>query len=179
MPLKEQDSDIKDIIPPLELADPNITIFIFSAIAVSFIILTINPLLTWLKIRKKRAPDKSKDLRKEAINKLHNLKMKVNTLSIKEVAFEVINSIRPYLQEKFGSISSTLTTNEFFTHFGDKAKEVLGSKEYASLLSILSQCDRLRFSSSHFSNSERETLINESLELARNLPKINANSSTD
>lgn len=179
MPLKQQDSDIREIIPPLELSDPNITIFIFFACIVSFIILTIHPLLTWLKIRKKGAAYKARDLRKEAINKLHNLKIKANTLLAKEVAFEIINSIRPLLKEKFGSSALTLTTNEFFTYFKEKLKEVHGDKQSTSLERILSQCDRMRFSSSHISNSERETLINESLELARNFPKINGNSTTD
>ena len=179
MPLKEQDSDIREIIPPLELSDPNITIFIFSACIVSFIILTIHPLLTWLKIRKKGAAYKARDLRKEAISKLHNLKIKVNTLPAKEVAFEIINSIRPLLKEKFGSSALTLTTNEFFTYFKEISKYVLGDKQYKSLVEILSRCDSLRFSSSHISNSERESLINESLEFTRNFPKINGNSTTD
>ena len=54
MPVKKQDSDIKDIIPPLELGDTDITVFIIFGILVSLIILIIDPLLTWLKIRKKR-----------------------------------------------------------------------------------------------------------------------------
>ena len=105
--------------------------------------------------------------------------MKVNTLPAKGVAVEIINSIRPLLKEKFGSSALTLTTNEFFTYFKEKLKEIHGDKQSTSLERILSQCDRLRFSSSHISNSERETLINESLELARNFPKINGNSTTD
>ena len=80
MPVKKQDSDIKDIIPPLELGDTDINVFMNFGILVSLIILIIDPLLTWLKIRKKRAADKPKDLRKEAINKLHNLKMNFNSI---------------------------------------------------------------------------------------------------
>ena len=179
MPVKQQDSDIREIIPPLELSDPNITIFIFSAFILSFIILTIHPLLTWLKIRKKEGGNKPRDLRKEAINKLYNLKIKANTLPAKEVAFEIINSIRPLLKEKFGSSALTLTTNEFFTYFKENSKDVLGDKQYKSLGEILSRCDSLRFSSSHIRNSERESLINESLDFALNFPKTNGNSTTD
>lgn len=179
MPVKKQDSDIKDIIPPLELGDTDITVFIIFGILVSLIILIIDPLLTWLKIRKKRAADKPKDLRKEAINKLHNLKMNFNSLPAKEVGFEIINSIRPMLQQKFGSSALILTTNEFFTYLEENAKEVLDVNQSESLERILSRCDRLRFSSSNISNSERESLITESLELARNFPKTNENSTTD
>ena len=117
MPEMEPIPDIKDIIAPPEVIDPNINFFLIIGIIIGSIILLAYIFLYWLKIKTTLSPEELTDQRKKALDQLHKLKLDHTKISTKEVANIIISSIRPVIQSKFGNLSLSLTTEEFLIQF--------------------------------------------------------------
>ena len=179
MPEMEPIPDIKDIIAPPEVIDPNINFFLIIGIIIGSIILLAYIFLYWLKIKTTLSPEELTDQRKKALDQLHKLKLDHTKISAKEVANIIISSIRPVIQSKFGNLSLSLTTDEFLIQFKAYSKNLLGDESSDALIDILNDCDRLRFSPNNENNSERENLIIRTIKLVRKFPKKDENSSTN
>lgn len=171
--------DIKEIIPPPDLNDPNIILLIVVGIIIGSIIILSHLIINWLKLRVPNKTIKNNDYRKRAIKELHDLKLNFSKISSKDLASEIIRCIRPFIQSKFGIISSSLTTEEFITYYKEYSTQVIGFKFPEELTELLNSCDQLRFSPNNGNNSERENLIINSIKLVRSFPEINENSPTN
>ena len=170
--------DIKEIIPPPDLNDPNISLLIVVGIIIGSIIILSHLIINWLKLRVTNKTIKNNNYRKRAIKELHDLKLNFSKLSSKDLASQIIRCIRPLIQSKFGIISSSLTTEEFITHYEENSKQLIGFELPEELIKLLNSCDQLRFSPDNRNISEREKLINNSIKLVRSFPEINENSPT-
>ena len=179
MPEKEQIPDIRDIIAPPEVIDPNINFLLTIGIAVGLIVILTSFLFHWIRFRKKTSPPQLNNHRKKALDQLHDLKLNHTKTSAKEVANIVITSLRPMIQSKFGNLSLSLTTDEFLINFRKYSNKILGEEPFNRLSEILIICDRLRFSPDNDCNEARENLIVQSIELVRNFPRIDENSTTN
>ena len=170
--------DIKEIIPPPDLNDPNISLLIVVGIIIGSIIILSHLIINWLKLRVPNKTIKNNDYRKRAIKELHDLKLNFSKISSKDLASEIIRCIQPFIQSKFGIISSSLTTEEFITYYKEYSTQVIGFKFPNEFIELLNSCDQLRFSPNNGNNSERENLIINSIKLVRSFPEINENSPT-
>jgi len=179
MPETEQIPDIKDIIPPPEIADPDKgAILLFCAVAASLLILSIF-ILFWIKSRKKSAQSELVDPRKAALNHLHALKQRYVDLSAHEVAHETVTSLRLVIVHNFGLKSLNLTSEEFFTIYKEKIMQLFNNENKENLLSILQGCDRLRFAPEKEDPSERLPLIEKTIHFVRHIPNEPLVSSTN
>ena len=86
MPEKEQIPDIRDIIAPPEIIDPNINFLLTFGIAVGLIVILTSLLFHWVRFRKKLSPPQLNNHRKKALDQLHDLKLNHTKTSAKEVA---------------------------------------------------------------------------------------------
>ena len=179
MPATEPIPDIKDIIPPPEIADPDRAgILLFSAALASLVILSIL-ILFWIKSRKKRIQSEPIDPRKASLNHLHTLKQRYIDLSAHEVAQETVTGLRLVIAHNFGQQSLNLTPEEFFTNYKEKIMEMFSSEDKERLLSILHGCDRLRFAPEKEDPSERLPLIEKTIHFVRHIPNEPQFSSTN
>ena len=179
MPETEQIPDIKDIIPPPEIADPDKgAILLFCAVAASLLILSIF-ILFWIKSRKKSTQSEPVDPRKAALNHLHALKQRYVDLSAHEVAHETVTSLRLVIVHNFGLKSLNLTSEEFFTIYKEKIMQLFNNENKENLLSILQSCDRLRFAPEKEAPSERLPLIEKTIHFVRHIPNEPLVSSTN
>ena len=99
------------------------------------------------------------------------MKLNYTQIPANEVASRIISSLRPLMSSQFGRSFLYSTTDEFLKHFKEYSNELIGMESSEELLKIITACDQLRFSPSNDNNSERESLISNSIELVRNFPK--------
>ena len=171
MPDNDPIPDIKDIFPPPQIFDPDITTIVYIGLLIASSILLSYFLIIWLKIKKKKTLHTTTDHHKNALDELHDLKLNYTQIPAKEVASRIISSLRPLMSSQFGRSFLYLTTDEFLKHFKECSNELIGIEASEELLKIITACDQLRFSPSNDNNSERESLISNSIELVRNFPK--------
>ena len=170
MPATEPIPDIKEIIPPPEIADPDKGgILFFCAAAATLLILSIL-ILFWIKSRKKSPQSEPIDPRKAALDHLHALKHRYVDLSAHEVAHETVTGLRLVIVHNFGLKSLNLTPEEFFTTSKEKIMQIFNNEDKERLLSILHDCDRLRFAPEKEDPSERLPLIEKTIQFVRNVP---------
>jgi hypothetical protein len=179
MPATEPIPDIKDIIPPPEIADPDRGgILLICALLTSLLILSIL-ILFWIKSRKKRIQSEPVDPRKASLDHLHTLKQRYVDLSAHEVAQETVTGLRLIIAHKFGQKSLNLTPEEFFTIYKEKIMQMLSNEDKERLLFILHGCDRLRFAPEKEDSSERLPLIEKTIHFVSHIPNEPLISSTN
>ena len=171
MPNKEPILEIKDIFPPPQILDPDVGTIVYFGLIIAVFILLSYFLIIWLKLMKKKEIHTPTDHHKNALDELHHLKLNYTQIPAKEVASIITSSLRPLMSSQFGRSFLSLTTDEFLKYFKDYSKELIGKDPSEELLKIITACDHLRFSPSNDNNSDRESLISNSIELVRNLPK--------
>ena len=115
MPATEPIPDIKDIIPPPEIADPDKGGILLFCAAVATLLILSTFILFWIKSRKKIVQSEPVDPRKVALDHLHTIKQRYVDLSANEVAQETVTGLRLVIAHNFGQQSLNLTPEEFFT----------------------------------------------------------------
>jgi hypothetical protein len=179
MPSTETIPDIKDIIPPPEIPDPERSgILLFIAASAILIVLSI---LIFLRIKSHKNKRESApiDPRKASLDHLHSLKQRYIDLSAHEVAQETVTGLRLVISHNFGQQSLNLTPEEFFTTYKEKIMQMFNIEDKERFSSILNECDRLRFAPEREDPSERLPLIEKSIDFVRNIPNANKTSVID
>ena len=179
MPETEPIPDIKDIIPPPEIADPDSGVIIIICASLASLLILSTLILFWIKSRKKNAQSEPVDPRKAALDYLHALKQRYVDLSAHEVAHETVTGLRLVIVHNFGLKSLNLTPQEFFTIYKEKIIQMFNNEDKTSLLSILQGCDRLRFAPEKEDPSERLPLIEKTIHFVRHIPNEPLVSSTN
>ena len=179
MPEKEPIPDIKDIIPPPEIADSDSDVIIIICASLAGLLILTTFILFWINSRKTRSQSEPVDPRKAALDYLHALKQHYIDLSAHEVAHETVTGLRLVIVHNFGLKSLNLTPEEFFTIYKEKIMQMFKNEDKESLLSILQECDRLRFAPEREDPSERLPLIERTIHFVRNIPNEPIVSSTN
>lgn len=179
MPSTETIPDIKDIIPPPEIPDPDRFGILLFVVGSAILIVLLILIFLRIKSHKNKHDSTPIDPRKASLDHLHALKQRYIDLSAHEVAQETVTGLRLVIAHNFGQQSLNLTPEEFFSNYKEKIMQMFSIEDKERFLSILSDCDRLRFAPEKEDPSERLPLIEKSINFVRNIPDANKSSVTD
>lgn len=170
MPATETIPDIRDIAPPMEVAEP-LPLWVYAAGLGALIAIVF--LVRWL-VRKKPIPlhfEPAKEPRERALDILHELKRDYASIPPDAFAERAVEALRVILSSRFGHASRTLTPDEFFARHGEEIDRHFDPERQQQLAELLSVCDRLRFAPEPHNHSERLPLAEAAIAFVRNLPE--------
>ncbi len=169
MPAPEPTPDIRDIAPPIQVADP-LPLWVYPLVGITLLALLAG-LVWWLRRRPApAAPQTAQNPRAQALDILHTLKQDYANIPPGRFADDAIGALRLILAERFGSASHSQTPDEFFaTHRADLANQFDQARR-DQLAELLSICDRMRFAPEPDHHSERLPLAESALAFVLDLP---------
>ena len=163
--------DIRDIVPPPEVAEP-FALWLWVAVGGGAALFV--GALTWLMLWRSRRPSQpapEADPRALALDELHTLKSDYVSIEPREFGTRTVAALRLVLAQRFGEASLSHTPEEFFQRHADELAGALGPERGGDLKDLLVRCDQLRFAPDRDSNSARLPLAEAAIAFVRDLPE--------
>ncbi len=164
-------TDIRDIAPPVEIANPSAWLWwILAALALIVLAVWIQQ---WLKRRKKIAPLVIEIPAHERARRKLEAALELYDQP-KPFCVVVSDAVRLYLEERFGLRAPERTTEEFLSDLSKSAS--LTSTQKESLKEFLSACDMVKFARYEPQRPELEALYNSALRLIEETKPVEVSS---